>query len=67
MLSSSYNSIQYQLFVYRECNGYKKLLFNTGYSIQHDFFICTLSNGSKYCYIIPIISFRHTVKEFEVL
>ena len=25
------------------------------------------SNGSKYCYVIPIIQFRHTVKEFQVL
>ena len=30
-------------------------------------FICTPLNGSNYCYIIPIIQFRPTVKEFQVL
>ena len=40
------------------------LLFNTN-SVQN--FICTQSNGSKYCYVIPIIQFRHPGKEFYVL
>ena len=30
-------------------------------------FICTQSNGSKYCYVIPIVQFQHTVKGFQVL
>ena len=42
-------------------------LFNSNYSIQHNPFICTLSNCSKYCYLIQIIQFRHTVKKFQVL
>ena len=33
------------------------ILFNT---IQHYSFICTPSNGSKYCYIIPIVLFAHS-------
>ena len=33
------------------------LLFNTGYSIEHYSLICTQLNGSKYCYVIPIIQF----------
>ena len=33
------------------------ILFNTIYS-----FICTQSNGSKYCYVIPRINSKHTVK-----
>ena len=36
------------------------------HSIQHYSFICTLSNGSKYCYVILIIQFKDTVKEFQV-
>ena len=43
------------------------LLFNTNHSIQHYSFICTQSNGSKYCSVISISQFRHTVKEFQVL
>ena len=35
------------------------LLFNTNFSIQHNSLICT---QSKYCYVIPIIPFRHTDK-----
>ena len=38
------------------------IAINTNYSIQHNSFICTQSNGSKYCYVIPIFQFRHTVK-----
>ena len=34
------------------------------YSIQQYSFIYTQSNGSKYHYVILIIQFRHTVKEF---
>ena len=30
-------------------------------------FICTQSNGYKYSYVIPIIQFQHTVKEFQAL
>ena len=43
------------------------MLFNTNYSIQQNSFICTQSNGSKYCYLVPIIQFRHSIKEFQVL
>ena len=43
------------------------LQFNTNYFIQHYWFICTHSNDSKYCYIIPIIQSKHKVKEFQVL
>ena len=45
----------------------RKLLFNTNYSIQNYSFICIQSNSSKYCYLIPIIKFRHIVKKFQVL
>ena len=30
-------------------------------------FVCTQSNDSNYCYVIPIFQFRYTVKEFHVL
>ena len=43
------------------------LLFNTNYSIERYSFICTQSNSSKYCYVIPIFKLSHTVKEFRVL
>ena len=43
------------------------LLFNTNYSIQHNSFIYTKSNGFKNCYVIPIIQFRNIIKEFCVL
>ena len=39
----------------------------TSIAIQHHSIICTQSSGSKYCYVIPLIQFRHTVKEFQVL
>ena len=42
------------------------LLFNTNDSISHYSFICTQSNDSKYCYLISIITFLHTVKRFQV-
>ena len=48
-------------------NWFQLLLFNTNYSIQRNSFICTQSNGSKYCYAIPIIQFRHTVQIHQVL
>ena len=35
--------------------------------MQHDSFIYTQSKGLKYCYVIAIIQFGHTVKEFQVL
>ena len=34
------------------------LLFNTNYSIQH-YSLILLSNVSKYCYVKPIIKYRH--------
>ena len=43
------------------------LLFNTNYSIQHNSFVFIQSNGSKYCYVLTIIQFRHTIKGFQVL
>ena len=43
------------------------LLFNIGYSIQYYLFVGTKLNGSKNCWLILIIQFRHTVKECEVL
>ena len=42
-------------------------ILNTNYSIQHYSLICIQSNGSKYCYLKPIIQFRHIFKEFKVL
>ena len=45
----------------------QELLFNTNYSIENYSYIWTQSNGSKYFYVIPIIQFTHTVKEFQVL
>ena len=39
------------------------ILFN----IYIDSFICTQSNDSTYYYVVPIILFRHTIKEFQVL
>ena len=35
----------------------------TSFAFQHYSFICTESIGCKYCHVIPIIQFRHTVKE----
>ena len=32
----------------------KIFLFNTNYSNKHDLFNWALSNGPKYCYVIPI-------------
>ena len=43
------------------------LLFNTNYSLQHNSFICIQSNCFKYCYVLLIIQFRQTVKEFQIL
>ena len=43
------------------------LLFSTNYSIQHYSFIYPPSSGTKYCYIVSIIQFRHTDKKFQVL
>ena len=42
------------------------LLFKTN-SIQHNSLICKQLNSSKNYYVIPIIQFRHSVKEFQVL
>ena len=39
----------------------------TSIAIQHYSFICTQLNGFKYCFVKPIIHFRPTVKEFQVL
>ena len=44
---------------------FQVLLSNTNYSIQHVSFICALSNGSKYCFVIPIILFCKQVNGFE--
>ena len=44
----------------------QELLFNISNSNLHYSFICTQSNGSEYCYVIPIIQFLHTVKQFQV-
>ena len=39
---------------------FQVFLFNTNNSIQHYSFICTLLNGSKYCYVSQTIQFdRH--------
>ena len=35
-------------------------------SIQHLSFICSKSYGSRYCYVVLIIKFKHTVKKFQV-
>ena len=42
------------------------LLFNTNF-IQLNWFIWTQSNGSKYCYVIPILQSTYTLKKFQVL
>ena len=39
----------------------KVLLFSTNNSI------CTQSNGSKYCYVMPMIQLRCIVKKFKVM
>ena len=38
----------------------------TSIIFQHCSFICTQSNCSKYCNIITIFQFRHTLNEFKV-
>ena len=38
---------------------------NINNSFQHYSFICTQLNSSKYCYVIPIIQFLHTVEYFQ--
>ena len=43
------------------------LLFNSNYSISTRFIRFHTINGSKYYYVIPLIQFWHTVKEFQVL
>ena len=43
------------------------LLFNTNYSISTLFIHLRKVNGSKYYYVLPIIQYRHTVKEFKLL
>ena len=54
-----------QLFA--DCEWVTSIAINTNYSIQHNSFICTQSNGSRYCYVIPKIQLRHRVYEFQVL
>ena len=39
----------------------------TSIAIKHCSFICSLSNSSKYCNVIPIIKFKLTIQEFQVL
>ena len=46
---------------------FQVLLFNITFSIQHYSFICTQTNGSKYCNVIPIIQFKRMVQDFQVL
>ena len=62
--SDANNSIQYKSCVCCQWSGYKYYYLALS---QLYWFICTQSKFSKYCYIIPIIQFRYTVKEFQVL
>ena len=43
------------------------LIFNSNCSIEDDSFIWVQSNSSKYCHLMPIIKFLHTVIGFQVL
>ena len=54
-------------WVRRDLMYFTITLFNTNNSIQHYSFTCIQLNSSKYCYVISIIQFRHTIKEFQVL
>ena len=49
----------------RPMSGIQVLLFNTNYPIQQYSFICTQSNGFKYCNVIPIFQCKHTSKELK--
>ena len=40
-------------------------MFDTNYSIQYYSFFSTRLNGSKYCYVIPIILFCIQVNGFK--
>ena len=51
------------LFARLKC--FQVLLFNTNISIQHYSLIYTPSNGSKYCYVIPIILFCIQINGFN--
>ena len=41
------------------------LLYKANYSVKHYSFICTQSNASNCCYVIPRIQFKHLVKEIN--
>ena len=43
------------------------LLFNTYYSIQHNSFAHIEMVPSIVVYVLPIIQFSHSVKEFQIL
>ena len=65
LLFNTNNSIQFNIdYLFTDS---ELLIFITNYSFQYDSFICSESNGSKYCDVITIFRFRHTVKEFQVL
>ena len=53
LLYNTYNSIWYYLFVDSEVVA--SIAINTNYSIQHNSFVCTQLNGSKYCYVSQTI------------
>ena len=50
--------------LFSHCEVVTGIVFNTNNSTEHYSFICTQSNGSKYCFVIPIIQLKQTVKEF---
>ena len=50
-----------------KCHKTKQTKPNSNNSIPHYLFVYTPLNCSKYCYVIPIIQFRCTAKEFQVL
>ena len=43
------------------------LLFNTIFSIQYYSFICTQTNGSKYCHVYKYFNIDTPVNVFQVL
>ena len=60
------NSIHYGSFLFWQWSYYKYYYLTVIILFQHYSFICIQSNGSKQSYIIPIIQFSDTVKEFQV-
>ena len=63
LISSHAINYFYRLYVVK---WFQVSLFNTDDSSQLYLFICTREDFSKYCLIIPMIQFLHTVRQFQV-